>query len=113
MKRYISKFLIIFFFFGINVPFSFFILDNLKKKSLTYSVLCKFNDESESKTKTTAKNCFFCILKKEKSDDDVISAPCTNVANLFLDSKDPFFYKNFSYLLKNNFQKTRGPPFKS
>ena len=113
MKRYISKFLIIFFFFGINVPFSFFILDNLKKTSLTYSVLCKFNDESESKTKTTAKNCFFCILKKEKFDDDIIHTPCSVVANLFFDTKYSFYDKNFSYSLKSNFQKTRAPPFKS
>ncbi len=112
MKRFISKFLIIFLFLGINIPFNSFILDNLKNISLAYEVLCKFNDDDASK-KTTAKNCFFCILKKEKFDDDIIHTPCSVVANLFFDTKYSFYDKNFSYSLKSNFQKTRAPPFKS
>ena len=63
--------------------------------------------------KKTTKNCFFCTLKKEKFDDDIIYTSCSGVANLFLDNKHSFYDKNFSYSLKNNFQKTRSPPFKS
>ena len=48
MKRNMCKFLIFFFIIGINIPFNSTIFNDLKSNSITYSYLCKLENNSES-----------------------------------------------------------------
>ena len=78
MKRNMCKFLIFFFIIGINIPFSSTIFNDLKSNSITYSYLCKLENNSESEKKIAKKKCLYCILENGSATDKNLSS-CENI----------------------------------
>jgi len=108
MRKVISKLIVIFFVFGTILPFNSFILDNFKKNSITYSYLCKFDQESKSEKNSSQENCFYCI-QNEVNDSTSFSSIDTydNFGNIVI-------FANFlDFHSQNNFRKSRSPPFTS
>ena len=110
MKRNMCKFLIFFFIIGINIPFSSAIFNDLKSNSITYSYLCKLENNSESEKKIAKKKCLYCILENGSATDKNLSS-CENIIDTFASYITFSFYTNFHNSLKFNFKKNRSPPF--
>ena len=113
MKKIFSKFLILLFFIGINAPINSIISKNLDKNSIAYSYLCKSESSSDPQEKKTGPNCFFCIIKNNCIDDNVIFASNINLPDAFTPFTNFTKNENFNYFLRNSLYQTRSPPFTS
>ena len=114
MYRSFYKFFIFVFLFGICLPYSSYIFndlkDDFKKKTFAYGYLCSIDTSSKPSKDSSDKNCFYCIVQNgaNKDCDDsffysIIELPTKTSSELIS-------LVNFHYFLKKDFQKTRSPP---
>ena len=114
MYRSFYKFFILIFLFGICLPYSSYVYNDLKsdlkKNSITYGYLCSIDESSKSSKNSSDENCFYCIFKNGVNKDcndaffySIIELPTKTSSELIS-------LVNFHYFLKKDFQKTRSPP---
>tara|TARA_B100000029_G_scaffold132543_1_gene126451 strand:+ start:8477 stop:8809 length:333 start_codon:yes stop_codon:yes gene_type:complete len=109
--RILTKILLFFFFIGINISFISLIKNDIKKNSITYAYLCKYDYDQKSQKNKFSQDCFSCTFKKDHEKD--CTSLFSNAEQIHYFLKQSNIYPKLVTYFKYSFQKTRAPPFLS